>query len=125
VKSKKFLIPVSVMGLLLAILSIGGCTTPAATGATPSQNDNVVPLVILIVVAIAVFYFLLIRPQQQREKRRTKVLDTLQKGDTVLTAGGIYGQIESIDEDSFVLKIESGATIRVVKGGVLNKIEKI
>tara|TARA_Y100000294_G_scaffold167065_1_gene175917 strand:+ start:395 stop:553 length:159 start_codon:yes stop_codon:yes gene_type:complete len=46
----------------------------------------------------------------------------LQKGDMVITAGGVYGQVESIDEDSVVLKVESGATIRVTNGGILNRL---
>ena len=48
----------------------------------------------------------------------------LQKGDRVITAGGIYGTIESLSEDSIVLKVESGATIRVARGSVIGRREK-
>jgi len=52
------------------------------------------------------------------------MVDELQRGDMVVTAGGIHGQVERIDEDSLLIKVESGAIIRVTKGGVLTKREK-
>lgn len=81
---------------------------------------NLAPLIILLVLVVGLFYFLMIRPMRQREKRHDLMVADLERGDKVITAGGIYGQVESIDEDSIVLKVESGATIRVTKGGVLN-----
>jgi preprotein translocase subunit YajC len=51
-------------------------------------------------------------------------MEDLKRGDSVITAGGIYGTIESISEDSIVLKIESGGTIRVARSSVINKRAK-
>ena len=51
------------------------------------------------------------------------MVEELERGDLVITAGGMYGQVESIDEDSVVLKVESGAMLRVTKGGVLRRSE--
>ena len=51
-------------------------------------------------------------------------MQELQKGDKVITAGGIYGVIETLSQDSVVLKIESGATIRVSRGSVAGRREK-
>ncbi len=84
---------------------------------------TLVPLIIMVVLLFAMFYFLMIRPVRQREKKHDEMVLELQKGDKVITAGGIYGQVERIDEDSVVLKVESGATIRVTKGGVLSRPE--
>ena len=70
---------------------------------------------------MAMIYFLMIRPLKQREKQHDMMVDELEKGDTVITAGGMYGTIDTIDEDSIVLKVESGAMIRVTKGGVLKR----
>ncbi len=81
-------------------------------------------LIIMLVLVFGMFYFLLIRPMRQREKRHDQTVEELQKGDMVITAGGMYGQVESISEDSVVLKVESGATIRVTKGGILNRKER-
>ena len=47
-----------------------------------------------IVVMVAIFYFLLYRPQKKQQSRRRAMLDSLKKGDQVITIGGIYGTIE-------------------------------
>ena len=52
------------------------------------------------------------------------MVEDLQRGDKVLTAGGIYGEVDRIDEDSIVIIVESGAKIRVTKGGVVSRPEK-
>ncbi|MBI2853014.1 MAG: preprotein translocase subunit YajC [Chloroflexi bacterium] len=67
------------------------------------------------------FYFFMIRPLRQRERQHDRMVEELKEGDTVVTAGGIYGQIEKIYEDTMVLKVESGATIRVTKGGIIGR----
>ena len=87
------------------------------------QAGGIAPLIIIMVLIFGMFYFLMIRPIRQREKRHSAMVEELQKGDMVITAGGIYGQVESINEDSVILKVESGATIRVTKGGVLSQPE--
>ena len=81
------------------------------------------PLILFAVLFIAMFYFAGIRPLRQREKKHDQMVLELQKGDTVITAGGVYGRIDAIDEDSIVLIVESGAKIRVTKGGVVKKEE--
>lgn len=79
-------------------------------------------VLILFVLAVALMsYFLMVRPLRQRERRHDRLVVELEKGDIVITAGGIYGKVESIDEDSVVLKVESGATIRVTKGGIVSR----
>ena len=69
-------------------------------------------------------YLVLIRPQRKRQKEHQQLIEELKKGDRVITAGGIYGQIESISDDSVVLKIESGTTIRVAKDSVALRRER-
>ena len=81
---------------------------------------NWLGLIVIALVFFSMIYFLMIRPLRQREKQHDQLVEELQRGDRVITAGGMYGQIESIDEDSMVLRIESGATVRVTKGGILS-----
>ena len=78
-------------------------------------------LVLMVGGFMLLIYFLMIRPMTQREKRHDAMVEELRTGDTVITAGGMYGTIDTIDEDSVVLKVESGALIRVTKGGVLKR----
>jgi preprotein translocase subunit YajC len=84
---------------------------------------TIVPLIIMLALFIGMVYFLMIRPIRQRERKHDELVEELEKGDIVITAGGMYGQIERIDDDSVILKVESGATVRVTKGGILNREE--
>ena len=81
------------------------------------------PLVLMLVLLVAMFYFFLIRPMRQREKQHDEMVTDLEKGDQVITAGGMYGVVEKIDDNSIVIRVESGAMIRVTKGGVISKPE--
>jgi preprotein translocase subunit YajC len=78
----------------------------------------------MMAVLFGVFYFLMIRPQRKRQKEQQKMLESIKKGDKVITAGGIFGTIESVDEDSMVVRVESGATIRMLKNSVMVKRER-
>ena len=86
---------------------------------------NYLPLIIMLVLLAAMVYFLMIRPLRQREKQHDRLVMHLEKGDLVITAGGMYGEVDSIDEDSVVLIVESGAKIRVTKGGVLRRESEV
>ena len=79
------------------------------------------PLVILVLLFVGMTYFFGIRPLRQREKKHDQMVTELQRGDTVITAGGMYGKIDAIYEDSVILEVESGAKIRVAKGGVIKR----
>ena len=105
---------------LSTILLAGGCL-PTATGdaATSSLGTSILPMLIFIVVLFGLMYFVLIRPQRKRQREHQDMLTELRKGAKVITAGGIYGQIESVSDDSFVLRIDSGATIRIAKSSVI------
>jgi preprotein translocase subunit YajC len=80
-------------------------------------------MIIFLVVIFAVMYFLMIRPRQRQQKEQEAMMAELRPGDKVILAGGIYGQIESLSEDTAILKIESGATMRVARNSILGKQE--
>ena len=107
--------------LLLTLVSISGCV-PAGDGEPTGGFDWTI--IIFLVLIFGIFYFLLIRPQRKRQKEHQQLVEELKRGDNVVTAGGIYGVVESISEDSIVVKVESGATIRVAKASVALKRER-
>ncbi len=76
-------------------------------------------MVIFLVVIFAIMYFLMIRPRQKQQKEHEEMEKELRVGDKVIIAGGIYGQIESLGEETVILKIESGATMRVARNSIL------
>jgi preprotein translocase subunit YajC len=95
----------------------------AAPGkAAPMDSYFFVPFLIII----AIFYFLMIRPQQKKEKQRKKMIDGLQKGDKVLTAGGIYGEVTGIkpEQNSIVLKIAENTRVEFSRSAIQTKINK-
>jgi len=87
-------------------------------------GQSLVSLVILLVVFAAIFYFLLIRPQRRRQKEHQQLLSSLKRGDRVITAGGIHGTIEKMDEGTVILSLEEGAKIRVSKSSIVEKVRK-
>jgi preprotein translocase subunit YajC len=80
-------------------------------------------MLIFLVAIFAVMYFLMIRPRQKQQKQHEAMMEDLRLGDRVIIAGGIYGQIESLSEDTAILRIESGATMKVARSSILGKQE--
>jgi preprotein translocase subunit YajC len=114
-----------IAGLLIAVLMIAG----SCLGTSPTTTANGEPvqtswfeqygMIIFLVVIFALFYFVMIRPQRKRQKQQQEMIATMQKGDKVITAGGIYGVIDNVREDSVVIKVEGGMLLRVAKGSVM------
>ncbi|MDO3379426.1 preprotein translocase subunit YajC [Geoalkalibacter halelectricus] len=86
-----------------------------------AQQGNPYSGIIMLVLMFAIFYFLLIRPQQKRAKQHRELLDALQAGDEVVTAGGIHGRITAIQDSVVTLEIATGVKIKVNRASVANK----
>ena len=80
-------------------------------------NAGVMNLV-MIVALIAIFYFFMIRPQQKKQKEIKKFREGLNVGDRVITAGGIYGKIRGVKDNTIVLEIADNVRITIDKGSV-------
>ena len=80
-----------------------------------------ISLVVILAVFGAVFYFMLIRPQRKRQAKHSELVSSLKKGDNIVSAGGIYGQIDSISDTSVVLTMEDGGKIRLAKSSIVDK----
>jgi preprotein translocase subunit YajC len=78
-------------------------------------------MIIFLVAIFAVMYFLMIRPRQRQQKQHEEMMEELRPGDRVIVAGGIYGQIESLSEETAIIRIESGATMKVARNSILGK----
>lgn len=85
--------------------------------------DNTLVFFIFLILLFGMFYFLIIRPQRKRQKRHQELMDALQPGDRIITIGGIHGKIESMTEENIILKVESGATMRMSRNAVAYKQE--
>jgi preprotein translocase subunit YajC len=87
-----------------------------AAGSTP--QSQFVPLLFLIGVFV-VFYFFMIRPQMKKQKEMNNYRSSLQKGDKVVTTGGIYGRIAEVKDTYVMMEIGGDVKIKVDKNAVL------
>lgn len=72
----------------------------------------------------AVMYFVLIRPQQKRAKELKAMIDSVGKGDEVITAGGLLGKITKIGESYMTLEVASGVELQVQRSAVVQVLPK-
>ena len=89
---------------------------PAPQGGHGGGAQGMIASLIPLVLIFVVFYFLLIRPQQKKAKEHKQMLDNIKKGDKVITAGGIYGVVESVSENTLTLKISENVKVKFGKG---------
>lgn len=82
----------------------------------PGSPLGQLPFLVLI---IAIFYFFMIRPQMKKQKEVRLFREGIQKGDKVLTVGGIYGRVSEIKDTTVLLEIADGVRIKVDKAGLV------
>jgi preprotein translocase subunit YajC len=90
----------------------------AQTTATPGTGDflsMILPLVMIMVI----FYFLLIRPQQRKMKEHQEMISKVQRGDTVVTSGGVVGRVSKVvDDKELLVEIAEDVKVRVVRSAI-------
>ena len=91
--------------------------TTGAGGAQGGLLGMLFPLVIFVLI----FYFFIIRPQKKRQKQHDDLLAALTRGDQVITAGGFFGIIREVKDDSIILEIAEGVKVRILKSSIINK----
>lgn len=88
-----------------------------ATGASPGTGADIMTFLPMIAIFV-VFYFLLIRPQQKRAKDTKAMLEALQKGDEIVTAGGVVGRVTKLTDQYATVEIASNVEITVQRNAV-------
>lgn len=96
-----------------------------AYAADPAQDPTgglmqFLPLVVIFIL----FYFMLIRPQMKRAKEQKNMLEALQKGDEVVTAGGLLGKVVKVNENYISVEIADNTTINVQKQAISSLLPK-
>lgn len=72
----------------------------------------------MFVIVIAIFYFMMIRPQQKRQKQIDNFRNGLQTGQEVVTSGGIYGKVKSVDGNIVNVEVANGVVLRFDKSAI-------
>lgn len=95
----------------------------AAPGASAAQSEGAFPLVMLVAIFV-LFYFMLIRPQNKRAKEQRELMNSLKKGDEIVTAGGIIGKIVALDEQYMKISLTEGVEIMMQRNAVNSVLPK-
>ena len=95
----------------------------AAEAAGTGQASGMSSLIMIVLFA-AVFYFLLIRPQSKRAKEHKTMLESIQKGDEVVTNGGIVGKVSKITDGFIVLNVAQGVEMKFQKHAISATLPK-
>ena len=91
-----------------------------AAAQQPSMLASFIPLILIFLI----FYFLLIRPQQKKQKEHKVLLASIQRGDEILSSGGILGKVMKVDNDRLTVEISKGVNVTVIRSTVADVIKK-
>ena len=102
-------------------------TIDAGNGAAPAQQQQGggMSLMLMMGLVFVVMYFFMIRPQQKRQKELRKFRESLQKGDKVVTTGGIYGKIIEIKDTYILVEVDQDVKMRFDKSCILKDMSDV
>ena len=87
------------------------------------MNTDLLSSLMPLVVLFAIFYFLIIRPQQKQQKEHKNMIESLEKGDKIVTSGGLIVEITKVEESFLTVKSVDGAVLRVARSFIASKWE--
>lgn len=85
------------------------------------QQGGIMGMLLPIVLFGVIFYFLILRPQKKRQKQQQDMLSSITRGDHIVTAGGFYGTVREVKDDSFIIEVAEGVKVRILKGSISTK----
>jgi len=83
--------------------------------AGPDGQGNPLPTFIFMGAIFLVMYFFMIRPQSKKAKDQKNFINDIKKGDKVVTIGGIHGRVLKVNEDSFMVEVDSNTKLKIEK----------
>ncbi len=104
--------------------SIAYAGADAAQAGAESGQSNIINLVTMGVVFF-IFWFLMIKPQQKKLKEHQKFISSVQKGDEIITSGGILGKVVGVTDTTLTVEIGDKLRIKILKGSVSGSQESL
>ncbi|HIP27791.1 MAG TPA: preprotein translocase subunit YajC [Sulfurovum sp.] len=87
------------------------------------QSGSVIGSFLPLILLFAIFYFLIIRPQQKAQKTHKEMLESLKKGDKIITTGGLIAEIIKPEEDFIKIKLNDDTIVKLDRAYVSKKVE--
>lgn len=109
---------------ILSLIGISDALADTTAAAAPNAGQGFISFLPMLVLLVLFMYFMVIRPQSKRAKEHKNLMSGLQKGDEVLTIGGVLGKIEKIDDSFIQLAIAEGVVIRIQKSAIASCVPK-
>ena len=109
-----------------AVSPCGG-SAPSSTGGTggeagaAAQQGSLMGMLFPLAIFVLIFYFFIIRPQRKRDKQQKNMIDSIARGDQIITIGGFYGTVREVRDDSFQIEIAEGVRVTILKSAVQGK----
>jgi len=88
-----------------------------------AEQGNILASLLPLLILFAIFYFLVIRPQQKQAKQHKEMVESLKKGDKIVTTGGLIGEVVKREEDFIKVKLNEDTVVKIVPDYVARKIE--
>ncbi|PID57323.1 MAG: preprotein translocase subunit YajC [Ignavibacteriae bacterium] len=95
-----------------------------AMGAPQGGEGSMVSTLIMFGAIFAIFYFMIIRPQQKKAKEREALLNSVKKGDKIITSGGIHGSVAGLDEKTILVDVGNNTKIKMERSAIGQVITK-
>jgi preprotein translocase subunit YajC len=99
-------------------------TAFAQTAGGSSVQPSIIESMLPILVIIGIMYFLIIRPQGKARKDHSSFLGSLKRGDNVITASGIFGTVEGLNDEFVTLQISDGVKIKILKQQIASPLKE-
>ncbi|MEN3611940.1 preprotein translocase subunit YajC [Plantactinospora sp. CA-294935] len=80
---------------------------------------------LMIVLLFVVMYFMMIRPQQKRRREAEQMQSSIGPGDEVVTIGGLYGTVTSVDDETVMLEVAPGVQTRYARPAIARVVQKV
>lgn len=85
------------------------------------SQGGLVSMMLPLAMFAAIFYFMIIRPQKKKQKVHEEMLASISRGSTIITAGGFFGIVREILDDSYIIELDDGIKARILKSSVSMK----
>ena len=110
------------LSILMTLLLVSGCVPPN-DGSGGGGEASFLPFLMLLTFFIFI-YFVTIRPQQKRQKEHQTLVESLEKGDEVMTSSGLVGRVESVKDRYVSIKLNENVSINMQKEFISSKLPK-